>query len=194
MKHYETELPAGYREAFVVDATEKKLAVRLNVIGAVIMAVLAGAAYLIIRPADFLKNVSMGSAFILTAAILVYMVLHELVHGAAYKLLTGQKLTFGLTLSVAFCGVPDIYVYRKASLISLLAPFCVFTVVFGALIAVFTAPWDRFFAAVLLAIHVGGCVGDLYDTWLYLTKFRDKRTLMRDTGPKQTFYVPGSGD
>ena len=30
----------------------------------------------------------------------------------------------------------------------------------------------------------------IYDTWLYLTRFTDLKTLMRDTGPKQTFYNP----
>jgi len=190
MKHFEKELPEGYQEAFCVDAAEKKLAVTLNVIGGVIMAVMIGAAYLLIRPTDLLGNYSVSTSLLFVASIFLYMVLHELTHGAAYKLLTRQKLTFGMTLSVAYCGMPDIYVYRKASMIALLAPFCVFTVVFGALIAVLSNPWHQFLAAILLAIHVGGCVGDLYDTWLYLTRFRDARTLMRDTGPKQTFYLP----
>ncbi len=192
MRHYEKELPAGYKEIFSVDATEKKLAITLNLIGGIIMVALGVAAYLMIRPKDFLENYSISSALILFASLMLYLVLHELVHGAAYKLLTKQKLTFGFTLSVAYCGVPDIYVYRKASMIALLAPFCVFTVLFGVLIAVLPGPWDKFCAAILLSVHVGGCVGDLYDTWLYLTRFTDPRTLMRDTGPKQSFYVPSS--
>ena len=190
MKHYEKELPTGYREAFAVDATEKKLAIGMNVAAGIVMAVLIVAAYLLIRPTMLKENLSISRTLIFLGAMFLYMVLHELVHGAAYKLLTGQKLTFGLTLSVAYCGVPDIYVYRKASMISLLAPFCVFTVVFGAALAMFSNPWDKMYTAILLAVHIGGCVGDLYDTWLYLTRFTDSRTLMRDTGPKQTFYVP----
>ena len=190
MKHYEKELPAGYKEEFVVDATDKKLAVTLNLVGGIIMAVLIAAAYFLIRPTGLEENLSSPRTLILFVSMVAYMILHELVHGAAYKLLTGQKLTFGLTLSVAYCGVPDIFVYRKASLISLLAPFCVFTVVLGAALAMFSNPWDKMYTAILLAIHIGGCVGDLYDTWLYLTRFTDSRTLMQDTGPKQTFYVP----
>ena len=116
--------------------------------------------------------------------------LHELVHGAAYKLLTGQKLTFGVTLSVAFCGVPEIYVYRRASLIAVLAPFVVFTVVGAALLIVLDGAWARFFTLLFLGLHLGGCSGDLYNAWMYLTRFKDPRTLTRDTGPVQTFYVP----
>ena len=49
--------------------------------------------------------------------------------------------------------------------------------------------WDKIYAAFLLGLHIGGCTGDLYDTYLYLFKFRSPDTLMRDTGPKQTFYI-----
>ena len=98
-------------------------------------------------------------------AIIAYLVLHELVHGAAYKFLTGQKLTFGITLSVAFCGVPEIYVYRRASLIAVLAPFVVFTLLGVVLLAVFPGAWTRFFLLIFLGLHIGGCSGDLYNTW-----------------------------
>ena len=191
MKHYETELPAGYREAFTIDAANKKTGVTLNLVAAVIMVAAMIPAILIIRPGNILEGFSFSRYLITFGGLLVYLVLHELVHGAAYKLLTRQKLTFGLTATVAYCGVPNIYVYRRASMISLLAPFCVFTVVFGLLTALLQNPWDKTFAAAVLAIDLGGCVGDLYDTGLYLFRFRDPGTLMRDTGPKQTFYVKG---
>ena len=85
--------------------------------------------------------------------------------------------------------MPDIYVYRKAAMIALLAPFVVFTPVFLIPSFLFENAWDKFYCAVLLAMHIGGCVGDLYDTILYIFKFRSPDTLMRDTGPKQTFYT-----
>ena len=124
------------------------------------------------------------------AAMLAYIILHELVHGIAYKLLTHRKLTFGLTATVAYCGVPDIFVYRSTALIALLAPFLLFSLVAGLAICFLSAPLDRFLAAVFLGLHVGGCVGDLYDTLLYLTRFRSPDTLMKDTGPTQYFYEP----
>lgn len=190
MKHYEKELPAGYQAAHTIDAADKKIGVWLNVIAGVIMAAMITVSTLVIRPGNIFKNSSPLHFLILGAGLFAYIVLHELTHGAAYKLLTGQKLTFGLTATVAYCGVPDIYVYRGASLIALLSPFVVFTLIFGAMTLAFVHPMDKFFAAIALAVHVGGCVGDLYDTGLYLLRFRDPRTLMRDTGPKQTFYLP----
>ena len=189
MKSFEATLPAGYREVFTIDAADKKIGLRLNIVAAIVMAAIIAPAWLIIRPGKF--DPSRFSSVLLTlAAMAFYMVLHELTHGAAYKLLTRQKLKFGVTLTVAYCGVPDIYVYRRTALISLLAPFVVFTLLFGGLTLGLRDPWSKLLCAILLGIHVGGCAGDLYDTWLFLTRFRDPRTLMRDTGPKQTFYAP----
>ena len=42
----------------------------------------------------------------------------------------------------------------------------------------------------ILGMHLGGCSGDAYVTLLLWTKFKDKRTLIRDTGPVQYIYVP----
>lgn len=186
-KNYELELPEGYREAYVMDAKEKKTVILMNAACLVMTAVGIVAALFIFRP-NF-DGSFIVPYFIALAVMLVYLVLHELTHGAAYKITTGRKLTFGLTLSVAYCGVPDIFVYRKAALISLLAPFTVFDIVFllGALL--WPSEIGRFLSAALLAVHIGGCVGDLYDTYLFLTRFRDPSVLMKDTGPKQTFYT-----
>ena len=191
MKHWEQELPAGYREAKVIDArADKKLVRGMTVTSfAVLLAFLALAVLWQGRRLTA-EPMPLQQALVFWVALIAYIVLHELVHGAAYKLLTGQKLTFGITLTVAFCGVPEIYVYRRASLIAVLAPFVVFTVLGVILLAVFPGAWTRFFLLIFLGLHIGGCSGDLYNTWLYLTRFKDPRTLTRDTGPVQTFYVP----
>ena len=187
---FEKELPEGYREVFAVDAKDKKTSVILNLVGLVIGLVLIGALFLSMGFPWMAIEKLIPFNLLLIASILVYMVCHELVHGLAYKLTTGQKLKFGLTSSVAYCGVPDIYVYRSTALISLLAPFTVFGVLFIIGTAVFWGKPLGFGSGVLLAAHFGGCVGDIYDTLLYLFKFRDPDTLMRDTGPKQSFYLP----
>ena len=186
--HYETELPEGYEEVYTVDAKDKKTAIVMNIVATAVAMAFIVSALFIIRPFKNMDDFSLAAYLVFIASMIGYIVLHELTHGAAYKLLTGRKLTFGMTLSVAYCGVPDIYVYRTAALISLLAPFVVFNVVFLAAALSFTNPWWRTFAWMQFGLHFGGCAGDLYDTWLYLTRFRDPKTLMRDTGPKQTFY------
>lgn len=188
-KNYEKELPEGYKEIFTVDATAKKFTIYMNLIAFVLVMAVAVPAFLILKPLENAEKIGIVSLLWFIAAMFAYIVLHELVHGAAYKLTTGQKLTFGFTASVAYCGVPDIYVYRKASLIALLAPFTVFSIVFIAATVIVSNPIDKFLCAVLFGIHFSGCVGDLYDSLLYIFKFRDSATLMRDTGPVQKFYL-----
>ena len=198
MKNYELELPQGYVPAKTIDAKSDKkimflftLVSGLVTVGAVVVAWLC----LGLTANNWMdKLVVDGDTywhnFVFIGAMSAYVILHELTHGVVYKAMTKQKLTFGLTLTVAYCGVPNIYVYRKTALCALLAPFLVFLPIFTVLPFLMTEPIDVLWCALLWGMHVGGCVGDLYCTILYLTKFRNPLTLLRDTGPKQTFYVP----
>ncbi len=188
-KTYEKTLPEGYREALVIDAGKISLGIILNIIAAVIMISTAAISYFIIKPDDFFENYGIIKNLIFVLSIFLYMVLHELVHGIAYKSLTREKLKFGLTLTVAYCGVPHIFTYRKTALTALLSPFVVFSVIFLLLTFILPNEWDKFYSSLLFALHFGGCVGDLYVTFLYLFKFKSPDTLMQDTGPKQTFYI-----
>ena len=188
-QNYETELPEGYREVYSIDAKSKKTGLLMNLAALAIGGAIFAVCWAFIRPTGYLMHIDPVRELILIGVMLLYTALHELTHGAAYKLMTGRKLKFGVSLTAAFCGVPDIYVYRKTALISLLSPFVVFDIVFLLLTVFITDPWYKIDAALMLSIHVGGCAGDLYDTMLYLFKFKDPSTLMRDTGPKQTFFV-----
>jgi len=194
MKHFETELPEGYRRVYEIDAKNSKTGVILNVVS-LLLAVLVFLPFVFSIGFRELFSPDVRSRYWLIFGVffgsyLLYIVLHELVHGAAYKLLTQRKLTFGLSLSVAYCGVPDIYVYRKASLIATLAPFVVFTAVFLPLALLVKAPALRLAFILLFCSHVAGCIGDLYGACLMLFRFRDPKLLVRDTGPKQTYYLP----
>lgn len=198
MKNYELQIPEGYVQAKTIDAkTDTKIMVVFSVVSALVTvgAVVVAWLCLGITSNNWMdKLVGDGSNlwhnFAFMGAMVAYIILHELTHGIVYKAMTKQKLTFGLTLTVAYCGVPNIYVYRKTALFALLAPFLVFLPIFTALPFFMKEPIDVLWCALLWGMHVGGCVGDLYCTFLYLFKFRDPRTLLRDTGPKQTFYVP----
>lgn len=188
-----TKLPKGYREVYHLNAKSAKVGI-IFIVASFVMA------FAVILPCVLAVSFSFSissdeilvAGLVLVVCIIAYIVLHELVHGIAYKALTGSKLTFGITLTVAFCGVPDIYVTRKTALIALLAPFTVFSVLFCAI-----AVWLYFIGSVyyyaviiLSGLHFGGCVGDLYTAILIFTKYRDGRLLMRDTGPEQMFYLP----
>ncbi|MCQ3035784.1 MAG: DUF3267 domain-containing protein, partial [Bacilli bacterium] len=93
------------------------------------------------------------------------------------------------TLTVAFCGVPDLYVNKKTSLITTLAPLVVFTVVLLPFVILVKSPLTYALISFLFAMHISGCIGDMYVALLLIFKF-DKNTIVNDTGPKQTFYIP----
>ena len=197
MENYYKTLPEGYREVKVVDAKEKKTSVVFTLCSLLLTALPLIPVLLTFGGLRFLheeygRTRMLAADGVFLVSMVLYIVLHELVHGAAYKALTHQKLTFGFTLIVAFCGVPDVYTSRKTALIALLAPFVTFSVILIPLTIWFYS-FNRLYyllSGILFAIHFGGCIGDLYMTYLLLFKFRDPRTLMNDTGPKQTIFVP----
>ncbi len=202
MKNHEKELPSGYTEVFHIDALSKKMGLILNVVA---MAILAVVLALAVGLPLALGKISFGaydpiasiiSSLALFAAIAIYMILHELVHGIAYKALTREKLSFGLSWSCAWCGVPDVYVYRRASLIALLAPFITFTIVLIPIAALmyFVNVYAYIVAVLVFGLHFGGCSGDLYMTILLLFKFKSQKLLVRDTGPEQSLYLPCDGE
>ncbi len=199
-KNYETALPQNYKEAFHIDARSKKVGLVMNLLSFI---PLIGVIILVVFTADInlseFRDASPSQLLwvalfcvVLMLSIVAYMILHELVHGVVYKAMTKQKLKFGLSWSCAFCGVPDVYTYRKTAFLALIAPFAVFGVLFAALAVVFYFfnPVLYVLFAFLFGMHVGGCVGDLYMTGLLLFKYKDKKILMRDTGPEQWIYVP----
>lgn len=184
---YEKELPQGYEETLHINAGDKKTGLIFNAVALLTMAVVAVIVVLTKRddPHWFWQIGLFG------VGVLVYTVLHELVHGIAYKALTGQKLTFGLKWSCAFCGVPEVYVYRQTALIALLAPFTVFSLVLLPTAVVLGVIGSPFYLSVglLFGMHLGGCCGDLYMAGLLGFKYRDGDVLVRDTGPEQWLYV-----
>ncbi len=213
--NFERELPEGYVLAKHIDAKRLSFGVIFNLIALVIWIAVTAVGVLIFRAAfsgEPNENASISAISrlicngILMGLIptLAYIVLHELAHGWAYKRRTGEKLTFGLSWSCAFCGVPNIHVYRGSALLALLMPLAVFTpilIVLAALCLVMAVRLDgdfvsRLFSVMYFALvfvfgmHLGGSSGDGYVTLLLLSRYRDKRTLVRDTGPEQYIYVP----
>ena len=67
---------------------------------------------------------------VFVVSMVIYLVLHELTHGVGFLIFTREKLKFGMTLTVAFCGVPNAYVKKWPAVITTLLPFTVYSIVF----------------------------------------------------------------
>ncbi|WP_230267982.1 DUF3267 domain-containing protein [Allobaculum fili] len=185
-----SSIPAGYEEIGRTDFKDQRLMLWINIIGSIPPA--AGFLWYIIY---FFKNdlpyAQFNRDFFWYCLIyVVYIVLHELTHGIVYSLATRRKLCFGFNGMIAWCGVPNVYVNRATALTALLAPFVVFDIVFGILCYHPIVAWMQPVFVLLLLTHIGGCIGDLYDTWLILFDYRQKGLLMKDDGPTQIFYAP----
>ena len=203
---FERELPSGYRQARYINAKNAKFGIIFNLIAVAVLVLVMAVAFLLLglgdRSFDLSETVTpfelTVAYLIFIASMIAYVVLHEVVHGIAYKSQTGEKLTFGMSWSCAFCGVPHIFTYRKTAIIAVVAPFAVFTLLFLPLLVVlyFLNPLYYVLMSFIFGLHLGGCSGDLYVLYLLLVKYKCPRTLMRDTGPEQFFFVPdgeGSG-
>lgn len=193
-------LPEGYKESYHLDARNKKTGLIFNgiaflVLAAVLAVVLPATDWSFLQTVfdlEFLPfmGVYFASILILISSLLAYLVLHELTHGIVYKTMTKKKLTFGMSWSCAFCGVPDAYVTRRTAIYALLAPFVVFTLIFLPLTVLFAFVFPPLYVlfGILLGMHLGGCCGDLFVFGLLVFRFKDKSVLIRDTGPEQWIY------
>ena len=195
LENYYKDLPQGFTENFCINAKKTSVGVLLNVVGGLIALAVIAVCYLAkfgLTVYEFYEEdpiMLLVAVLVLAVSAVVYLILHELTHGAAYKLLTKQKLRFGLTLTVAYCGLKEGYVNKKTSLIATLAPFVLHSV--WMIIAIFFVP-ANIWAIVLIflfSLHFGGCVGDLWVTFLLLFKYSGKAVLVNDDGPCQRFYT-----
>ena len=195
-RNYERSLPGGYRLVKKMDAKNLGFGLLLT-LGSLLLFVAAltvVALPLVFGEVDF-SAIDIDAIYtVLLYYILgtvLYMVLHELTHGAAYKAMTGEKLTFGISWSCAFCGVPNVFTYRRTAIIAVYAPFVVFTLLFIPALV-----WSYFYSlsiyivlALIFATHISGCVGDLYMGHILLRKYTDRLTLVNDSGPCVSVFV-----
>lgn len=193
MKTFEKTLPEGYHPIYTIDAKDKKTLWMINIVSfalffVIISPILLYYHYKTRLPIMLLLDAGTDRYIILLVVYVAYVFGHELVHGAAYKALTKQKLTFGIAPGVAFCGVPNIYVYRRPALVAVLAPCIVFGFAFSAAILLSTRISWKIIWALALTVHIGGCSGDIWVACLMLFRFCSTTLLVRDTGPKQIFF------
>lgn len=161
-------LPDGYREIYAIDLQkDKKMAVIVNLI-AVIIGVLMAVPMHFVVPIFSLFSMEAGmlNYMLRFGALLVflvlYMVLHELVHGIAMKLCGTKKVKYGFTGLYAFAGSTDFY-GKKAYIFIALAPVILWGIVLAVINPLVSAEW--FWVIYLIQItNLSGAAGDLFVT------------------------------
>jgi len=182
-----TTLPNGYREVRRVDLMRnRKEAMLVNLLALVITGVVAVVGFLLCPPFTEVvigihTIIDMG---LLLAGVVLYMVLHELIHGVFMKAYSGKKPHYGFTGMYAYAG-SDAYFKRTQYLIIAFAPVVILGVVLTVLIAAFyeTAFWYLYLIQI---VNLSGAAGDLYVGFLIARSNRD--IVVRDMGTDMTFY------
>ena len=183
-------LPDGYGQIYEIDLQKnKKKMLLVNGIALLISALMVVPMCFYI-PITELFSFEKGilQYFIRFAALfglsIVYMVLHELVHGITMKLCGTKKVKYGFTGLYAFAG-SDNYYDKKSYITIALAP----VVLWGVVIAIINCfmPREWFWVVYFLQImNISGAAGDMYVTFKFSKMPKD--ILVRDHGVGMKVY------
>lgn len=190
-----TSLPEGYQELLRLDLQkDKKKFLLVNGLGILIFVLLAVPMHFYV---SFFSLFSMEEGLldyslrflVLAVGMVVYLVLHELVHGVAMKLCGTKKVKYGFTGAYAFAGSSDYY-DKKSYLFIALAPVVLWGVVIGVVNAFVPEQW--FWTVYMIQLmNLSGAAGDLYVTVKFLGLPKD--ILVTDCGVAMTVYSQSHG-
>ena len=186
------ELPEGYREILQIDLQkDKKLAVLVNGIAGAIAAVmlLLGVKFGVSISSAFDMSQGLGMYFVrwiaMLAGMVLYLVLHELVHGICMKYFSGIKPHYGFTGMYAYAG-SEAYFNKRSYIIIALAPIVVWGIVLLILNLLVPAEWF-WIVYFIQVINISGAGGDLYVSARFAKLPKD--ILVNDTGVSMTVYA-----
>ena len=183
-------LPEGYREICAIDLQkDKKTALIVNLAAMVISALMIVPMHFVV-PITSLFSMESGILYylirfgVLMLLIVLYMVLHEAVHGVAMKICGTKKVKYGFTGLYAFAGSEDFY-DKSAYIFIALAPVVLWGVVVAIINPFISAEW--FWVVYFVQImNVSGAAGDFYVTAKFSRLPSD--ILVRDYGVGMTVY------
>ena len=182
-----TTLPDGYRQIGEVDLTRDRRAMLLVNISALIIAAVLFLLGLIVHPFRLFSD-SFSSLLIrlilFYAGALLYLVLHELVHGVLMRYYSGLRPHYGFNGIYAYAG-SEAYFDRNRYRIIALAPVVLLGTIL--LLLCIVLPDTLFWYFYLIQImNLSGAAGDLYVS-LLLKKLPDD-LLVQDSGVAMKFY------
>ena len=191
MRKAVSTLPDGYREILSVDLKKNKKQMLLaNGLGLLVFFAFALPVHMFYLPYGSL-GIGGPQAYRMRIAalfggVVVYIVLHELVHGVTMKICGTKKVKYGFTGVYAYAGSDDYY-YKRPYIAIALAPIVVWGVVLGVINLLVPTEWFWVVYGIQL-MNLSGAGGDLYVT----AKFRrlSNDVLIRDYGVGMQVYAP----
>lgn len=161
-------LPEGYREICAVDLQKnKKMALFVNLLAIVIAALLAIPMHYVVPISSLFSMENGMQSYMFRFAgmfvlLILYMVLHELVHGIAMKMCGTKKVKYGFTGIYAYATSNDFY-DKKTYIFIALAPVVLWGIILAVVNMFVSLEW--FWVVYLIQIsNLSGAAGDLYVT------------------------------
>lgn len=188
MRSY-TELPEGYGEILKIDLQkDKKLMLLVNGIALIIMVVMFAVAACFVPLSTLFDFDNLSDLrlrlIVMCVLMILYIVLHEAVHGIVMRCYCSAKVKFGFTGMYAFAGSQGYYCRKHYTVIAL-APIVVWGIVL--LIANFFVNESWFYVVYLVQVaNISGAAGDLYVSWRMGRLPAD--ILIQDSGVAMTVY------
>ncbi|MGN1163983.1 MAG: DUF3267 domain-containing protein [Candidatus Ornithospirochaeta sp.] len=179
----------GWKRDGKIDlVNNKKEATCVNIAGIVMIVIMCIAIPFFFTGGSILSYLE-GAGFIqpivLVVAIVVYIPLHEIVHGVVLKLFTDEKLSFGWKFVYAYCGSKEAMMKPYEYFAVALAPAVVFTIVFVPLCLLMPS-WGLMWYFMEM-MNISGSVGDFYVT-LKIWGRRKENILISDSGTDMTIW------
>lgn len=187
-------LPENYTLAWSVSLKRNtRLFLWLNLIG-ILWLFLVGwllvLAFGVLR-SDYGSLVIEGDLFdllVFLLAMTVFIILHELVHGAFFWLFSGHRPVFGIGPGYAYAAMPDWYFPKSQYLIIGLSPLVVLTVLGLGIVPFVPLSWiSALFVG--LAMNAAGAIGDVYICWRIAREAES--VWIKDKGDGFEVYRPG---
>ncbi len=155
MKH----LPEGYREIKKIDLmSNRKEMILINILALGILCGMVALGFAICPPfSKLLLGVqTIINIILLLASVMLYIILHELVHGILMKAYSGVKPRYGFTGLYAYSG-SDAYFSRRQYLIIAFAP----VVLLGAVRRCSTYGYESWFwfFYIIQIVNISGAAG-----------------------------------
>lgn len=181
-----TTPPAGYQIASTLDLkADRRAALTIQVGVALTVATAITLAFLLDLPLDSGWS-GVVTAMVTVTAVVVYMLAHELTHGAALWALTRVRPAYAVRLPYLTTGSQALLTRRDAVIVAMV-PFVIWAMVLAALWL--TLPQDALLTIyVLMALNVAGSVGDGVQAWAFGRLAPG--SLVRDDGSETTVFSP----
>lgn len=174
--------------------TDKKLIIGLNLLGGILVLpflyLFGWLAAGLSQQAELSIRFGLGNILLLLVALLALLSVHELIHGAFFKLFHPQgKVKFGFKWQamMAYATSPG-SLYKRWPMVTIgLAPFVLISLALTLLFVLDSLSVGAY--VFLAALHAAGCVGDFYYTYLLVIKHRQKNILVEDTETGLRIYT-----